>query len=675
MLRRVIVENYVNFTELQDLNFSPKHQHNLYLFVGENGSGKSSLLELIEYAALDFSSKEITEKINVRDKKKDALMLCSFEIDTEDEDMLTSELHRCLRDNHKDCGDGEEEEEAGEKQEEGNKKLFAGFFFDHMTGDTVKFYFLKSQTSCIACIEGYGDIDNISHEDKTSHERYPSTGSDDSDEVLSSVAGVKSFLFDWRYAHKIKNNATEILRRASRPHSMEDGQTIYKKIITYTKKKIRKSFSTGSFTPPMQMTSADKGSRQDYHRRVSHLCATGKIDRGELQKIMAEIIGNDDIELHDDLDEKDEFVETRVTQTSKDRNERIKQIRKIQTSYNDNSTEPATTSYCWDKITKQKFYIDQLPSGLASAFEIASQLARKEVKTLLLDEPSQCMHISQIKRLRQVLLRYSAKEKRRCIIVTTHSPRMIDSKNFYNVFRFRKDTGESFVRRILRYNQKTIRFIIDPRVSEIFFAEAVLWVEGADEIKFLESLSGVLEDLLVKNYTGGSDSKMLETVLDVLKYHTVLPLNGKDNLGKVGMCDQLQISKVVICDLDAVLPADSDLKTYRKQNDNSQSLTSTVEERKAVSAAKCLAKDIKGGLADCKTVKDILDFYQEHRVFAWSVGDGNIEDIIQIAQKSQKRIKLATFSEQDMDGVCQTLINSNHDEIKRFFSFLSNFKH
>lgn len=74
MIRRVHLQNFVKFKEAQTIEFA--EEESPYIFVGENGSGKSSLLEGIRRCV---SQKTSTTKSSVFDKSKSGFCICKYD--------------------------------------------------------------------------------------------------------------------------------------------------------------------------------------------------------------------------------------------------------------------------------------------------------------------------------------------------------------------------------------------------------------------------------------------------------------------------------------------------------------------------------------------------------------------------------------------------------------------
>ena len=74
MLRRVFLENFVEFKDKQTINFEENGSPNI--FIGENGSGKSSLLEGIRRC---LSSATSTTRSSVYDKQKPSYYVCKYD--------------------------------------------------------------------------------------------------------------------------------------------------------------------------------------------------------------------------------------------------------------------------------------------------------------------------------------------------------------------------------------------------------------------------------------------------------------------------------------------------------------------------------------------------------------------------------------------------------------------
>jgi hypothetical protein len=101
-------------------------------------------------------------------------------------------------------------------------------------------------------------------------------------------------------------------------------------------------------------------------------------------------------------------------------------------------------------------------------------------RTILIDEPQSFLHPGAIRKLIDILRRYSQHQ----YILTTHSPTVVTASNPATLHLVRKEEYQSTVEPIsVRETQQLRRFLneIGARLSDVFGADNVLWVEGSTE--------------------------------------------------------------------------------------------------------------------------------------------------------------------------------------------------
>lgn len=137
----------------------------------------------------------------------------------------------------------------------------------------------------------------------------------------------------------------------------------------------------------------------------------------------------------------------------------------------------------------------RIPEGVFSAFIIAALVVNPLSRNIILDEPSRGMHPLQIRRLRNILRRESVK-RRKCIIAVSHSPELIDVDRLTLILRFQVlPSGYCQIRRVTsRYTERELLFIGGAEVREIFFSRHIIWVEGESDKRFIEALLDLFDD-------------------------------------------------------------------------------------------------------------------------------------------------------------------------------------
>lgn len=343
--------------------------------------------------------------------------------------------------------------------------------------------------------------------------------------------------------------------------------------------------------------------------------------------------------------------------------------------------------------------IQRVSEGTFSTFVVAALVVHPFSRTIIFDEVARGMHPLQVRRLRTILMRES-RNRRKCIITTTHSPEVVEVERINLIWRFQVlPSSYCQIRRVRsHYNVRDLHFIGGAEVREIFFARYIVWVEGESDKRFIEALLRLFDEgnpelfktLLepgsaAANMTGGSDGSLPESsqtygtdlpvaVENLLqdpaykrKYYTkellskiqeavrsciVLSISGKKNVYKAtAICHDLGIPHAVVCDLDVIIP-NSKENSVQSQFNNCSGLwtTATIPHAKTklldeeqCPASKCvqdLNPELIPKLRACRTVGDVMKFYDKtQRIFTWRVDGGEIEDAVRLT-KSQFGKKL-----------------------------------
>lgn len=343
--------------------------------------------------------------------------------------------------------------------------------------------------------------------------------------------------------------------------------------------------------------------------------------------------------------------------------------------------------------------IQRVSEGTFSTFVVAALVVHPFSRTIIFDEVARGMHPLQVRRLRTILMRES-RNRRKCIITTTHSPEMVEVERINLIWRFQVlPSGYCQIRRVRsHYNVRDLHFIGGAEVREIFFARYIVWVEGESDKRFIEALLRLFDEgnpelfkaLLepgssAANMTGGSDGslpkssqtygtdlpvavenllqdpaykrtyynkELLSKIQEAVRSCIVLSISGKKNVYKAtAICHDLGIPHAVVCDLDVIIP-NSKENSVQSQFNNCSGLwaNATIPHAKSklvdedqCPASKCV-QDINPELIPklraCRTVGDVMKFYDKtQRIFTWRVDGGEIEDAVRLT-KSQFGKKL-----------------------------------
>ncbi|SRR5258708_3011273 len=101
-------------------------------------------------------------------------------------------------------------------------------------------------------------------------------------------------------------------------------------------------------------------------------------------------------------------------------------------------------------------------------------------RTIIIDEPQSFLNPGAIRKLLEILKQYS----RHQFIITTHSPEIVSIVNPQTLFLLRKVEAETMITQLdsaEAQDQKLLLSEVGARLSDVFGADNILWVEGATE--------------------------------------------------------------------------------------------------------------------------------------------------------------------------------------------------
>jgi hypothetical protein len=107
-------------------------------------------------------------------------------------------------------------------------------------------------------------------------------------------------------------------------------------------------------------------------------------------------------------------------------------------------------------------------------------LTAKSPRTILIDEPQSFLHPGAVRKLVEFLKRYPQHQ----YIITTHSPEVVSVANPQTLLLLRKENTETVVEQRDStdvQSQKLLLLEVGARLSDVFGADNILWVEGATE--------------------------------------------------------------------------------------------------------------------------------------------------------------------------------------------------
>lgn len=145
-------------------------------------------------------------------------------------------------------------------------------------------------------------------------------------------------------------------------------------------------------------------------------------------------------------------------------------------------------------------------------------------------------------------------------------------------------------------------------------------------------------------------------------------LPGKKNIDKATRtCKDLGIPYAVVCDLDAVLPnskKNSIMSQFMKCVGNwnlahvDRKLLFDSEQSPASS---CIEDPtLKAQLKRCQNAQEVMDFYETmERIFAWRVGNGEIEDLVKVTKRTFSKKWWADFTSDAFQDLIQFMLAPN----------------
>jgi putative AbiEii toxin of type IV toxin-antitoxin system/AAA ATPase-like protein len=108
-------------------------------------------------------------------------------------------------------------------------------------------------------------------------------------------------------------------------------------------------------------------------------------------------------------------------------------------------------------------------------------VAAEAPEVILIDEPQSFLHPGAVRKLFEILGNQKQKHQ---YIVTTHSPTALTSVDLVNLLRLTIRDGETSVQSLDASEAQNLRLVladIGARLSDVFGADAILWVEGPTE--------------------------------------------------------------------------------------------------------------------------------------------------------------------------------------------------
>jgi hypothetical protein len=101
-------------------------------------------------------------------------------------------------------------------------------------------------------------------------------------------------------------------------------------------------------------------------------------------------------------------------------------------------------------------------------------------RTIIIDEPQSFLNPGAVRKLIEILKQYAQHQ----FIITTHSPEVVSVVNPQTLFLLRKVEAETMIEQLesaAAQDQKLLLSEVGARLSDVFGADNILWVEGATE--------------------------------------------------------------------------------------------------------------------------------------------------------------------------------------------------
>lgn len=188
-------------------------------------------------------------------------------------------------------------------------------------------------------------------------------------------------------------------------------------------------------------------------------------------------------------------------------------------------------------------------------------------------------------------------------------------------------------------------------------------------------------------------AKELQECQELARNCSILSLSGKKNIDKATrICKDLGIPYAVICDLDAVLPNSkrNSIKSQFMKCAGNWSLARVDKkllfDGEQSPASVCVDDPaLRAQLKQCRHASDVIEFYEsEERIFAWRVGNGEIEDLVRVTKTNFAKKWWADFTFDAFQSLIENMLvpnslsggdfdNQSNPELLRCFYFIFRF--
>lgn len=479
-------KNFVHFKEHQTLKFQP----GINILVGQNSSGKTSILEMIRRCMTKRINNHVTSSY---DETREAYLVCKFDITS-----YYGELLHSL------------DNQVAVEQLGVTKKSYLLSIVQKIPSNgrvTWKKSVCFRRDDKVTVLVGYYNVEK--------------------DNILSSEDNVEFFraeidsLWMLENAEWVTNNEGQITKdltkidakNAKRFRQLESSSKLLDEILEVIEKRYVSTTPMRSINPVQWSRSRQSSSDESVNCKEA-------VVRAEILQTLLNNEEEVDCKRADEIFE--EITRPLDYKFSKTGSDIIIEHR------NDNPPET------------KRVPLLKTPEGIIEAQQLALLLAHKEFKTLCFEEPDRGMHPKMIEQLLQTL----TEETDKTILVVTHSPYFINhitAQLTHVCVRRRDDDSVKSVHSVQRLleNAKACKITDTDELKKIVFSSQILCVEGKTDKIFVQAIFEHMKK------TMGMKS---------IPAHQIIIMNSNTLFQPVqSVCESLNVKCVVLLDRDAIV--------------------------------------------------------------------------------------------------------------------------
>lgn len=599
-------KNFVHFKEHQTLKFQP----GINILVGQNSSGKTSILEMIRRCMTKRINNHVTSSY---DETREAYLVCKFDITS-----YYGELLHSL------------DNQVAVEQLGVTKKSYLLSIVQKIPSNgrvTWKKSVCFRRDDKVTVLVGYYNVEK--------------------DNILSSEDNVEFFraeidsLWMLENAEWVTNNEGQITKdltkidaknakNAKRFRQLESSSKLLDEVLEVIEKRYVSTTPMRSINPVQWSRSRQSSSDESVNCKEA-------VVRAEILQTLLNNEEEVDCKRADEIFE--EITRPLDYKFSKTGSDIIIEHR------NDNPPET------------KRVPLLKTPEGIIEAQQLALLLAHKEFKTLCFEEPDRGMHPKMIEQLLQTL----TEETDKTILVVTHSPYFINhitAQLTHVCVRRRDDDSVKSVHSVQRLleNAKACKITDTDELKKIVFSSQILCVEGKTDKIFVQAIFEHMKK------TMGMKS---------IPAHQIIIMNSNTLFQPVqSVCESLNVKCVVLLDRDAIVKT---RPTQQGKIIVEIRLTGITEDKSNLKK-KFEGKSLKEFESDedFETLFKILEekdiFIWKNGNLEETIGSvfkgGSFKDNFQTALN--KKV-ICTFDKEKLSILAKEMCKS--DEIKRFLNF------